>query len=229
MTGKKQKDDQVRFVITRKRGMKSVRIRAGADGVFRVSAPYGVSRAFIEDLVRKNGPALDEDRARIARAHENFENFVQERMKDVPDWTVKKYGDDYVAGKPFEKGSIYNGMPLVSTRIEFQNLFFRCYRRFVEDHRAAVTGITMRRMTSRWGSCRPKTGKLTFNLLLLYVPKECARYVIYHELCHYLEPNHSSRFWNEVAKYEPDYRELKKRLDDYGRVLIDRLLYKDPE
>ena len=62
---------------------------------------------------------------------------------------------------------------------------------------------------------------MTFNVLLLYVPEECARYVIYHELCHYLELNHSARFWAYVAEYVPDYKRIEKEMNEYGKILID--------
>ena len=37
-------------------------------------------------------------------------------------------------------------------------------------------------------------------------------YVIIHELCHFYEPNHSSRFWDHVSEYYPKYKEARKRL-----------------
>lgn len=209
------------YMITRRKGMKSIRLRIGDDGVIMVSAPYGVSTAYIEKLIRENNSGLQKGKKRTDEAHQRWEKFVSERLNDVPDWTVKHYGDDIVSGKPYEPGSIYNGLPLVTTRIAFQNMFWKAYKVFSDDHPVYVTGVTLRKMKTRWGSCRPGAGRMTFNILLLYVPEECARYVIYHELCHYLELNHSSRFWAQVAEYVPDYRKIEKKMNEYGRILID--------
>ena len=212
-----------KYILTRRSGMKSVRIRLRENGVFAVSAPYGETVDFIENLIRKSSKDLKDQLKNTDEAHQRWKQFVREKIKDVPDWQIKSCFDDIVAGEPFEKGSIYNGMPLITTRIEFQNMFFKALKVFKETHYAHVTGLTLQPMVSRWGSCRPKTGRMTLNLLLLYVPKECAEYVIYHELCHFLQPDHSKQFWAYVAEYVPDYKRIKRELDDYGKILIEHV------
>mgnify|MGYP003303141021 CR=1 FL=1 len=59
--------------------------------------------------------------------------------------------------------------------------------------------IKFRRMVSRWGSCHSQKGILTFNTNLMYAPKECIEYVVYHEFTHFLQPNHSSKFYNIIC------------------------------
>lgn len=74
--------------------------------------------------------------------------------------------------------------------------------------------IKFRRMVSRWGSCHSRKGILTFNTNLMYAPKECIEYVIYHEFTHFLQPNHSRRFYDELAKVCPNWKECRKKLKD---------------
>ena len=65
---------------------------------------------------------------------------------------------------------------------------------------------------------------LTVSLcLLMLCPESVREYVIVHELCHRLEMNHSPRFWAEVEKQLPDYRQQRKWLKDNGAALLDRL------
>ena len=82
--------------------------------------------------------------------------------------------------------------------------------------------ITIRNQRTRWGSCTSK-GNLNFNCLLMLCPESVREYVIVHELCHRLEMNHSPRFWAEVEKQLPDYRQQRKWLMDNGAALLDRL------
>nr|WP_297767601.1 SprT family zinc-dependent metalloprotease [uncultured Butyrivibrio sp.] len=81
--------------------------------------------------------------------------------------------------------------------------------------------ITIRMQKSRWGSCSAK-GNLNFNCLLMKTPDEIIDYVIVHELCHRKEMNHSPRFWAEVEKIIPDYKEKRKWLKDHGNELMYR-------
>ena len=79
--------------------------------------------------------------------------------------------------------------------------------------------ITIRWQKTRWGSCSSK-GNLNFNALLMLAPPEVRDYVIVHELCHRLEMNHSPRFWAEVARVMPDYRDRLKWLKTHGSELM---------
>lgn len=74
--------------------------------------------------------------------------------------------------------------------------------------------IKFRKMVSRWGSCRPQRGILTFNTNLIYAPFECIEYVVLHEFTHFLQANHSSRFYEELAKVCPDWKEKRTKLKE---------------
>ncbi len=74
--------------------------------------------------------------------------------------------------------------------------------------------IRFKKLTSKWGSCHTKKGILTFNTNLMYAPKECVDYVIYHEYTHFLVPNHSAKFYDELSKVCPDWKVLRKRIKE---------------
>lgn len=76
--------------------------------------------------------------------------------------------------------------------------------------------IKFRSMTSRWGSCQPMRGILTFNSFLVTAPIECIVYVVYHEFTHFLQPDHSKRFYALLESFLPDWKERKALLDQYG-------------
>ena len=81
--------------------------------------------------------------------------------------------------------------------------------------------IAIRRQRTRWGSCSGK-GDLNFNCLLMLAPEPVRDYVVVHELCHRKYMDHSPRFWAEVERVLPDWRERRRWLRDYGGGLLER-------
>ena len=70
--------------------------------------------------------------------------------------------------------------------------------------------IRVKVMKTRHGSCSSAKGYLNFSSKLCEYPVAFIEYVVVHELCHFLEANHSERFWREVARVLPDWRERER-------------------
>jgi predicted metal-dependent hydrolase len=83
----------------------------------------------------------------------------------------------------------------------------------VKKYGVAFPEIQLREMVSRWGSCSPKKGFVTFNTALIAMPVSCIEYVVTHEFTHFLYPNHSKKFYQQLATFMPDWEERKKRLE----------------
>jgi predicted metal-dependent hydrolase len=77
-----------------------------------------------------------------------------------------------------------------------------------------ASGWQTKYMTTRWGTCNIKTGKIWLNLQLAKKAPECLEYVILHELIHLTEKNHNKRFFSLMDKYMPLWREVKTILND---------------
>ena len=83
----------------------------------------------------------------------------------------------------------------------------------VKKYGVAFPEIQLREMVSRWGSCSPKKGFVTFNTALIAMPVSCIEYVVTHEFTHFLYPNHSKKFYQQLATFMPDWEDRKKRLE----------------
>ncbi|MDR3148925.1 MAG: DUF45 domain-containing protein [Oscillospiraceae bacterium] len=102
---------------------------------------------------------------------------------------------------------------------EFQRAALELIRAW--ESRLGVTSsyIGFRFMTSRWGSCTPRTRRIRLNSALEYLPSECLEYVAVHELAHIREGNHSRRFWAIVADALPDYKKRQAKLKELQWIL----------
>ncbi|GHV14371.1 zinc metalloprotease [Fibrobacterales bacterium] len=77
----------------------------------------------------------------------------------------------------------------------------------------SVKEWNLRKMKSRWGSCKTTTGKITFSTTLAKKSLRCVEYVVAHELAHLLVPNHSKKFYAVIERHLPFWREARKELN----------------
>ena len=75
--------------------------------------------------------------------------------------------------------------------------------------------LRLRYMTSRWGSCMPFKETITMNTRLLLGPTEFAHYVMVHEFAHFIEANHSSRFYKVMSNVLPKWQQVKAEMRAY--------------
>lgn len=75
------------------------------------------------------------------------------------------------------------------------------------------THVTLRVMTSRWGSCTPKTGRIRLNLQLGLMDPRFLEYVLVHEMTHLWENGHGEGFQRRMSAYLPQWRQLRRELN----------------
>lgn len=84
---------------------------------------------------------------------------------------------------------------------------------------------------TRIGQLNIRTGIMTLSrYCLAQMPMEAFRYLVLHELAHFRHPNHSSAFWQEVARFCPDYsmqREVLRVFHTRAVRLMDAMLEED--
>ena len=68
------------------------------------------------------------------------------------------------------------------------------------------------REIGKWGYCT-RGGRLSFSWQLIALPERLREYIIFHELTHLAEFNHSSAFHRRLKVSCPDFKEREKELD----------------
>ena len=80
------------------------------------------------------------------------------------------------------------------------------------------SGLRYTHVHSYWGTCAP-SGLLSFNLALIYTPRDAVSYVVVHELAHLRWRGHGPRFWALVKKYYPNTPAMRKFLRSIHRSI----------
>ena len=174
---------------------KTVELQICQDGHIRVRAPQRMKRSEINALLEKKSEWI----------HKHLHR-MEERKREQEEHPVRKLSFDEI-----EK--------LADEAVE---KFPSRVKHFAELVGVDFGKITIRNQKTRWGSCSSK-GNLNFNCLLMLAPEGVQDYVIIHELCHRKEMNHSKRFWDEVEKVMPDYKEKRRWLKENGEVIMSRV------
>jgi predicted metal-dependent hydrolase len=86
-------------------------------------------------------------------------------------------------------------------------------------HGFTYNKVFVRNQKTRWGSCSARNN-INLNVNLIRLPAELMDYTILHELVHTRIKDHSPRFWQELAKYIDDPRQVDQQLDRYSPMLM---------
>jgi predicted metal-dependent hydrolase len=68
------------------------------------------------------------------------------------------------------------------------------------------------------GTCTGKNN-ININWRLVFANTSIIDYVVVHELCHLKNKSHSKKFWKDIEKILPSYRESKEWLRTNGDML----------
>lgn len=95
----------------------------------------------------------------------------------------------------------------------FGEVMLQIYPQF-QKYGVSMPTLRIRDMETRWGSCLSAKGIITLNKRLLYAPRRCIEYVVMHEFCHFIHPNHSKEFYGFMAMLMPDWKVRKAALNN---------------
>lgn len=194
----------------------------------RVGAPQRVGIAEVEDFIRSNSGwvlrKLDEwqtngrSRRMVVRDGAQWP-FLGETwsLRISPGKDTVRWGERELELALSEKSAARE----ILTRTLQQRalaLFQERARRFAHRLGCALPRLALSNAQTRWGSCSHKTG-LRFNWRLIHLPLHLVDYVVAHELAHLAEMNHSARFWRQVERLYPDYRNARAEIKDYALTI----------
>jgi len=146
-------------------------------------------------------------------SRKNVENFMAEKF----DWIVEKTEQAKEFGANI-RSFADSRAAYALYRKQAERVITRKVHEFNKLYNFKFTKVVIRHQKTRWGSCSAR-GILNFNYKLIFLPPRFIDYVVVHELCHLKEMNHSSKFWNLVAKKFPNYKTIRHDLHQRGLEL----------
>ena len=197
-------------VLIEKKNNKNVYFRFKEDGKLHVTCNRFVSEKAIIKMIKDNEKSLLKMYLQSEKRNENNNHFyyLGDPYTKVVDDNVKKVymEDEYIYtknDKMLDKWYKEECIKIFTDRVN------RCLEMFND---VPSFDLKVRTMKTRWGVNNVTKRIITLNSELLKKDVTLIDYVIIHEICHFYEANHSSRFWSQVEKRYPYYKLARKRL-----------------
>lgn len=181
-------EKKINYILERKQ-VKNINLRVRPEGSVKVSASPRVDESQIDDFVLSKAEF-------ILKALERFKS---------AETTERQFQEELVKAKSGQES-------LLADPAIFTEILDEVYPAFI-PYGIARPKLRIRTMKSCWGSCLVNKGIITLNRKLLMKHRECIEYVVVHELCHFIHPNHSKEFYKFMEQFMPDWKERKGRLN----------------
>lgn len=138
------------------------------------------------------------------------------RLEEAPTSQVKLIRGRLVVHTPYPTNADHTAQLLRQwyqqhAAEQFQAVLQQCLP-LLSEYQLPPPTLQQRYLQKRWGSCSP-AGRITLNTDLIRADKSSIAYVILHELCHLIEPNHSRRFYRLLSYILPDWKRRKEKLE----------------
>jgi predicted metal-dependent hydrolase len=78
----------------------------------------------------------------------------------------------------------------------------------------AADAVVVRRMKTRWATCRTDSGAVWLNPELAKKNPRCLEFIVVHSLLHLVEPAHNERFAELMTRHLPDWRNRRDELNE---------------
>ncbi len=209
--------------LQKRRGNKSLRISINSRGEVKVTlppwAPYHMAANFAlarASWITKHRPDIAplQDKTSIGKAHHLV--FLPNERISTPRTNIR--GNEIVVHVPagYDKndkrvqGAAHKAI-IRALKYEAESLLPGRLAQLAEAHGFAYKSVTIKRLSSRWGSCDSHKN-ITLNCYLMQLPWRLIDYVLLHELVHTRIMAHGTRFWDELAEYVPDLATIRKEI-----------------
>lgn len=213
-------------IIEVRKKVKKMTLRIKKDGRVILIVPLSSSRKSISDFLSQSKEWLDKNYLKSID-----KTIIYNVVDDTPIYIL---GDMYIfriISSDFNRIEMTQGFINIYTKdISYDyvsKLFLKWFKHFTETTYKEILSnymnmvdvdiekLRIKKLTATYGICYTKRKEIVLSNLLIHKPYKFIEAVVLHELTHLKYPNHQKEFYDEIAKYMPDYKE---RLKHYTNV-----------
>ena len=211
-----------------KKDVKHINLKVKPNGEVILTAPTDSNKRDIEYVLKKRADWIDKKIAFFDAHRDNHEKeYVSgENFKYLGrNYRLKVIESTGIEGVKLQRGYLQVFVKQTANTERKKKLLRAWYSQKAQIHfmkaiekykrivKQEIETVRIREMKTRWGSCNPAKGFINLNLKLIEKPTECIEYVVFHELAHLVHADHSTKFYNYLSLFMPDWEKRKDRLE----------------
>lgn len=220
--------EDLKIKVIKRKCSKNIVLRVNSDGQVKVTAPKRVLKREIETLVLQNLEKIKESIEKVKSNSDYIERkfvtgeehyFLGNKYKLVVNITNK-------SSVKIENNNLLLNInkKLENTKENKEKILNKFYKEQLllilnelipkaeQKMQVSASEYKIKNMKTKWGTCNITQKRIWLNLQLAKKPIECLESVLYHELTHLYEKNHTKRFYNLLDYYYPRWREIEEEL-----------------
>ena len=201
------------------------------DGIV-IAIPRGFDERRVPQLLREWRPWIEHQLRRLERHRQALPPGTLDPLPSrIRLAAIDRHWDVYYRQRPGTRTAVREqadtlrvsgpGAEVQASRIALRGWLARRARRFLapwlaelaQAHGLSYRRIAIRGQRTRWGSYS-SGGTISLNYQLMFLDRELVRCVLLHELCHTRWMSHGPRFYGLLARLEPDYAALDRRINE---------------
>jgi len=208
-------------LVIKKKAMKSIRLRLKGKNKIEMSVPWLTPMILIKKFLSDNREWIlrQNEKIKSKKSLDKIKNikilgekYEVEAKKSLRDSLViidKKILINYSEKKKLKE--IFDK----KMRILASKLIKEKTRQLADKYNLNYGNVGIKNQSSRFGSCSGR-GSLNFNWQIILFPADKFEHIIWHELTHLTVKNHSKNFWEQLSRYDKNWKENNRWLKREG-------------
>jgi predicted metal-dependent hydrolase len=223
-------DDVGEITLAKRKGTKNIRLSVTAAGKVRVGLPYWLPYAAGAKFAHDRRDWINRHQSSItnttlnhgAQVGKSFRvDYTHDPTRSKTYTSLRPNSIKVVSALTISSPVLQKQMVKVAERAlkkEAEALLPGRLSQIAQKNHFAYKKLTVKKMTSRWGSCSSDK-IITLNYFLMQLPWHLIDYVIVHELIHTQHLNHGSDFWAAFEAIIPNAKQVRKELRAHRPIL----------
>jgi len=215
------------IILRRSRLSRNIRLKLDGRGAISISVPKRAPLFLARQLLDDSRPSIRSSLAKINQQKQQYQqgdiigkvHRLRIEQDDATGYSHRLDKNELVVFAPVTapdhlvQQTIHEGIAK-ALRVQAKSYLPRRLKTLADQHGFYYSKLRFSSAGTRWGSCSSE-GTISLNIWLMQLPFELIDYVILHELSHTRHMNHSEAFWEELVKFVPNYRDLRRQLKQH--------------